>query len=212
MSKIVSHRADFRSAASPASRYGLGRRAAPVGLIRMVRRRQPLVWACAALVAADLALPACGDGATVAEVDGITIRGGHWTTWCRSWRRRIGVTPSVARLWSCRLRSQLSQPRGRTRKRVRWASWLAIERRGTSSSFFKYEQIEGLHHELFVHDPDARKIPARLPGRIPGPAAGDESPSVLESRIELERISRAEREVTPTQIVAFYGSTNRSSP
>lgn len=68
---------------------------------------------------------------------------------------------------------------------------------------FKYEQIEGLRHELSVRDAQARKI--LLTSRV---AYQDRLQAmklaVLDSRIEQERISRAERELTPTQIVAFY--------
>jgi hypothetical protein len=68
---------------------------------------------------------------------------------------------------------------------------------------FRYEQIEGLRHELSVRDAEARKI--LLVSRV---AYQDRLQAmklaVLELRIEQERISRAEREVTPSQIAAYY--------
>jgi hypothetical protein len=166
---------------------------------------KPLVWACAALLAAALSLGACGAGAgaTVAEVDGIAITKkafDHWMSVVAAADR--GTAVGRAALERQALKRALSAEWTRAEAR---ALGIAVSDReaGHQLELFKYEQIEGLQHELSVRDAEVRKV--LLSSRV---AHQDRLQAmklaVLEARIEQERISRAGREVTPIQIAAYY--------
>jgi hypothetical protein len=156
------------------------------------------------LLAAALSLGACGGGgATVAEVDGITITRKafeHWMSVVAAADRGEAVGRAALELQA--LKRALSAEW--TRAEARALGIVVNDREARHRlELFKYEQIEGLRHELSVRDAEARKI--LLVSQV---AYRDRLQAmklaVLELRIERERISRAEREVTPTQIAAYY--------